>query len=303
VRPEQANALEICRRTLETDAVEVTLLKAIDFATANLPGRAGPLATEAASPHLPSAENVQIKEIACRGPVRMTQETSNNKGPIALENLTAHDLTIQQTTGDLHAFGPGRLESTRLGSATPLAPRSTARRTASPSPTAEGPIYIRVDYQDKITGNVNRKELVFHEEIRGVYGPVTRWSEKLDPDAMQYGEKEIRFRCDELHVRQVPGVQPKTSAVELEAVGNTDVDGQVFSARAHRLTYVEGKEQLLFEGDGRTAAELYHQRYVGGPRSHARAGKLEYWTETGRVNVRDAQFVDVGQALRPSDRP
>ncbi|MEX2137735.1 MAG: hypothetical protein WD894_00625 [Pirellulales bacterium] len=285
VNADQVNALEIRRSVLETDAVEVTLRRPVDFAAEQ------------------AAEDAEVADIACLGPVRMTQETSNNKGPIAVETLTAHDLTIQQATGDLNAFGPGWLETTRLGSATPLAPRSAAKPAVALAPSSEGLVYVRVDYQGKITGNVQRKELVFHDDIRGVYGPITRWGEKLDVNATQIGKQEIRFRSDELHVRQVAGVQPDTTAVELEAVGNTDVDGQAFSARAHRLTYVQGKEQLIFEGNGRSAAELDHQPLTGGSRNHARAGKLEYWLETGQVNVRDAQFFDLGQMGRDTPTP
>jgi hypothetical protein len=281
VRADQANRLETRRRLLETDTVEVTLRRPVNFAAQQ------------------TAEDAEVAETVCRGPVRMTQETSDGKGPVAVETLFTHDLTIQQATGDLHAFGPGWLETTRLGSATPLAPRSAAKPTAALTPSTKGPVFVRVDYQGKITGNVQRKELVFHDDIRGVYGPVARWGEKLDVNATQIGKQEIRFRSDELRVRQVPGMQPNTSAVELETVGNTDVDGQAFSARAHRLTYVQGKEQLIFEGDGRSVAELYHRPLTGGGRNHARAGKLEYWLETGQVNIREAQFFDLGQMSRP----
>ncbi len=281
VRADQVNPLEIRRRTVETDTVEVTMRRPIDFATPE------------------PAENTEVANIAFRGPVRMTQEASDNRGPLSFETLLAHDLTIDQATGDLQAFGPGSLETIRLGSANPLGPQNAARPAASPSKT-EGPVYVRVDYQGNITGNVHGKQLVLHDDIRGVYGPVERWGEKLDLNAAKIGKDEIRFRSDELHVRQVPGVQPNTTAVELEAIGNADVDGQAFSARAHRLTYVQGKDQLIFEGDGRSVAELYQQSQDAGGRNQFRAGRLVYRISTGDVDVRKGQFFELGQTLVPS---
>jgi hypothetical protein len=280
-----AHAAERRRSVLETETVEVTLRRPVDFAM-----------------DAPS-QNAEISEIACRGPVLMTQETSNPSGPVAVETLFTYDLTIEQATGELKAFGPGWLETTRLESESPFTPRSSTSRTASPKTSAAGPVYVRIEYQGEITGNIKRNHLVFHDDIRGVYGPVQQWGEKLDINAARFGKQEIRFRSDELHVRQVPGVQPDMSVIELEAIGNTDVDGQAFAARAHRLTYVQGKDQLIFEGDGRSVAELYHQPVAGGGRNHARAGKLEYWIKTGDVNVREAQFFDVGQTFLAPNPP
>jgi hypothetical protein len=277
VREDVANALEIRRSKLETDTVEVTLQRAVDFTAAE------------------ATEDAEVADIACRGPVHMTQETSDNSGLTAIETLFTRDLSIQQATGDLKAVGPGWLETTRLESETPFAPRGTPNSAPASVPNAKCPVFVRVEYQGQITGNLQHKHVVLHDDIRGVYGPIERWGEKLDLNAVQIGKQEIRFRSDELHVRQVPGVQPSTTSLELAAIGNTDVDGQAFSARAHRLTYVQGKDQLIFEGDGRSVAELYHQPLAGGGRNHARAGKLEYWIKTGDVNVSDAQFFNLGQ--------
>jgi hypothetical protein len=281
VRADQANVLEVRRRRLETDSVEVALQRPIDFAAQQ------------------SAEDAAVSNIACHGPVRMIQETTSSRGAVAIETLTTRDMEINQGSGDLHAIGPGWLETTRRGSPLPLAPGSAAKPTGAPSADAEGLVYVHVEYQGEITGNVRNKSLVFHDDIRGVYGPVERWGEKLDARAPQIGKQEVRFRSDELHVRQVPGVQPNTSDIELQAVGNTDVDGQAFSARAHKLTYVQGKDQLVFEGDGRSVAELYQQSLPGGSRNHFRASRLEYRVSTGEAEVSKGQFLELGQTLTP----
>jgi len=91
----------------------------------------------------------------------------------------------------------------------------------------------------------------------------------------------------------VPG-QPRR-AIELSAGGNVLVEGSGFTARSARLSYSELKDLLVFEGDGRTDAQLYRQERVGGPTSTASAGKILYWRRHNRVDVQDARYLDFDQ--------
>ena len=224
----------------------------------------------------------------------MTQRTSDERGQSAIDALVCRDLSIHQSTGDIQAFGPGRYETTRLGSASPFASGGAPRPAKTQSAAPDTPIYARVDFQGPVTGNSRLGELVLHDDIRGVYGPVANWNDKLDFDMERIGDG-MTFRSDQLKLRQTPGAKPNTGAIEVQAVGNTDVDGQTFSARAHSLSYVVGKDQLVLEGDGRSVADLYYQPRAGGPRSRARADKIEYWRTSGQVNVNGARFFDIGQ--------
>jgi hypothetical protein len=55
------------------------------------------------------------------------------------------------------------------------------------------------------------------------------------------------------------------------------------------------KDLLVFEGDGRTDAQLFRQDRVGGPTSSASAGKILYWRQHNRVEVQDARYLDFDQ--------
>ena len=84
-------------------------------------------------------------------------------------------------------------------------------------------------------------------------------------------------------------------SVELSAGGNVLVEGDSFTARSARLSFSEVKDLLVFEGDGRSDAQLFRQDRVGGPTSSASAGKILYWRKYNRVEVKDARYLDLDQ--------
>jgi hypothetical protein len=105
--------------------------------------------------------------------------------------------------------------------------------------------------------------------------------------------------CDQLTVRQttaMPGAgAPDRRPIELEAIGNTSIEGEEFRALAHRLTYAEAKDLLMLEGDGRTDAQLFRQERPGDPSANTAAKRIFYWRSANRVYVNDPRFFDFNQ--------
>ena len=87
----------------------------------------------------------------------------------------------------------------------------------------------------------------------------------------------------------------KRGTIELEAQGNTVVEGVDFTARAIRMTYSQAKDLLILEGDGRTDAELFRQEQVGGKTSKAVAQKILYQPKTKQLRVEDARSFELSQ--------
>jgi hypothetical protein len=108
--------------------------------------------------------------------------------------------------------------------------------------------------------------------------------------------RAVSINSDALGIAQAPPLpgQPRSS-IELAAAGNVLVEGESFTARSARLTWSEGKDLLVFEGDGRSDAQLFRQVRVGAPTSSASAGKILYWRGLNRVDVDDARFLDLDQ--------
>ena len=115
--------------------------------------------------------------------------------------------------------------------------------------------------------------------------------------------------CDQLTVRETAdrapaqGDRQERGFLELEALGNTLVEGNGFTARAHRLTFAEKKSLLVLEGDGRSDAQLFRQPLPGGPTSQAAARRILYWQSTNRVEIDDARFFDFGQFTGGGSKP
>ena len=102
--------------------------------------------------------------------------------------------------------------------------------------------------------------------------------------------------CDVLGVGQAPPMPGRQrSSIELGAGGNVLVEGESFTARSARLTWSEAKDLLVFEGDGRSDAQLFRQLKAGSQPSTASAGKILYWRALNRVDVEDARFLDLDQ--------
>ena len=129
--------------------------------------------------------------------------------------------------------------------------------------------------------------------MRAVYGPVAGWDKTLDIDRPELLEEGgVLMNCQRLTLREMPGSTRDSTSMEMEATGDTVVEGRGFTARAARIGYVDEKQLLVLEGDGRRDAELSRQTRIGGPQSHLSARKIMYWRFDNRVEVDDARSLE-----------
>jgi hypothetical protein len=98
-------------------------------------------------------------------------------------------------------------------------------------------------------------------------------------------------------VAELNGAEGQPAAMEVEALGNTMVEGQTFTARAHRLSYAAGKDMLVLEGGQRGDAELWYQAAAGKTTSHAAARKIRYWPSTQQADVEKGRYLDLNQLM------
>ncbi len=238
----------------------------------------------------------------------------DGRGQTGVTLIQVPDLMVNQVTGVIESHGAGWLSTVRPGNA-PAAP-SGGFLGASAPPASTAPAtgqadrskltYLGVQFERGINGNLHRRELTFSDQVKAVYGPVKDWSDKLDAeDPETLGPQGVLLNCEQLTVRETnPSANPtqERGPMELEAIGNTLVEGMAFTARAHRLAYAEAKDLLVLEGDGRTDAQLYRQAHPGAATTKAAARKIMYWRGTNRVEVDDARFFDFGQ-ISAGDSP
>jgi len=244
-----------------------------------------------------------VARIACGSGVKIENESLDDAGERSLQRLYVRDLVIDRASGDVSGTGPGRLTSTRTGQppalSIPSGPGATGpagQPPVAPSRPA-GLSYLGVDFQQGLRGNIHRRMMEFHQRVEAIHGPVASWDDALDPHAAAGLPKGVvLISCDVLGVGQAPLLPGQSrSTLELGAGGNVLVEGESFTARSARLSWSEAKDLLVFQGDGRSDAQLFRQLEVGGRPSTASAGKILYWRGLNRVDVEDARYLDLDQ--------
>lgn len=268
---------------LKAGSLDVILAQPIDFS----------------DPAKQRGQRSEVARIACGSGVRIDSQNTAEDGSKSIEQLFVRDLVLDRATGGFTGTGPGRLTSTRYGQspamAMPVAPGAAA--AAAPPPRPDELTYLGVDFQRGLRGNINHRVMEFHQRVEAIWGPVAQWGDSLDPHAPGgLPPRAVSISSDVLSVGQSP-VSPgqRQTAIELAAGGNVLVEGETFTARSTRLSWSEAKDLLVFEGDGRSDAQLFRQERVGGPTSSASAGKILYWRALNRVDVEDARFLDLDQ--------
>jgi hypothetical protein len=252
--------------------------------------------------------NPQIEQVRAQGGIFMENQTHEQNRLTAIEKMEAQNLVIDNVTGAVKADGPGRMRTVRHGSVAPgmlgsgmLGPGmldDAPENADPPSSTADRDtlVYLNVRFQGSITGNLHRRTMTFNDRVRAVYGPVDSWQATLpedDPDRL--GPNGALLSCDHLSVTEMPTPGANRPAMELEARGNTRIEGRDFTARGTRMTYAEAKGLLILEGDGRTDAALYLQRQIGGATNEFFAKKIHYWPRTKRLSVSGARSLEMNQ--------
>lgn len=243
-----------------------------------------------------------VARIACGSGVKIRNVSTTADGSQSVERLYIRDLVIDRTTGHVLGNGPGRLENVRLGQApgfdTPAGlagPGQQPQQPASPKP--DELTYLAVDFQKGLSGNLGRRVLEFQQRVEAIFGPVASWDDRLDPrDARGLPPRAVKISSDVLGVGQTPPLPGmRRGSMEMYATGNILVEGDTFTGRSSRLSWSESKDLIVFEGDGRSDAQLYRQERVGAPTSTASAGKIFFWRGLNRIDIQDARYLDLDQ--------
>jgi len=269
--------------TLEAGSLDVVLDGPIDFSPAGGP----------------SSDDRQVARVACGGGVRIRTVGQGDDGSRSVERLYTRDLVLDRVSGDVVGNGPGRLESVRLGQppGMPAVPGESGGPQAAAPPRPDELNFLGIDFQRGLRGNIGRRILEFHQRVEAIFGPVASWEETLDPhDPRGLPPRAVRISTDTLGAGQSPPMPGRQRAtLELYAQGNVLVEGESFTGRSSRLRWSEAKDLIVFEGDGRTDAQLYRQMKVGAPTSTASAGKILFWRSLDRIDIHDARYLDLDQ--------
>ncbi len=261
------------------DGLDVTLVERLDFLQAK------------------ASAQPQVDAIEFDGHFALENRSFDKQRRLAsIEKMEAVSLRVEQQTGNMRATGPGWVSTVRTGGASnPLAARLAPAAPPGGRTAADEPqfTYLFAEFQLQIEGNFHQRQVEFQRHVRAVYGPVTGWDKTLNIDRPELlDEGGVLMSCQRLTLREMPGSSRDSTTLEMEATGDTIVEGRGFTARAARIGYVDEKQLLVLEGDGRRDAELTRQTSIGGPQSSLTARKIMYWRFDNRVEVDDARSLE-----------
>ena len=310
------------RDLLRTELLEVTLDRQIHFDAGT------------------ASERPNVKHLACHGGSYLESHKFDERGkPLSVDKLQTKDLDVDQLTGNIKGQGPGWLSSVRWSdnqSMTPAGPvqpgqlprarhqpgqfppqRRAGHETASqirlnhssqPQPKKEQLVFLAVEFQQRMSGNLQRKNMLFEQQVRTVYGNVQAWDDTLNPNAPEELKPgDILMTSQQLAVsedarsNQASGMARHRAYMEMAATGNARVDGKTeagmnFYSQSARLTYSQMKDLLVLEGDGRTDARIFRQTRVGGPMSEAcRWIDHVLALRPTPLKIGDARFLDLSE--------
>lgn len=259
---------------LAGEHLDVTLTQRIDFSADKPP------------------TDVHVGYVAFRGDVLLQNASLQQGQRTSIDRMHVRDLTIDQPSGRLKAAGPGWGSSVRRNQQIQAGPaeRSAAAQITG---TAADLVYVRVDFEDQIVGNLHDRAIEFHGRVRTLYGPVADWRDRLEPDPRDgLAAGVYLLTSDRLVLAETPVSGNEPAAFEVIADGNTTVEGNRFTARAWRVSYARAKELLILQGDGRNDAELWLK---GSVTPDAAAQQIRFWTHNNSIQVDGARFFQLSQ--------
>ena len=144
----------------------------------------------------------------------------------------------------------------------------------------------KLDFRQLDTHHV----VTFGEQTTTVYGPIPNWTATLDAkDPDRLPPQALLLEAKALTVHQIPASKADRGWFELTAEGNVlgqgANQGSRYTARGHRLTYSEQKQQLVLRGDGLSPAFFFQEDATGNSLPAGRGDELQYSLKSKHVTV------------------
>lgn len=230
----------------------------------------------------------EVSKIKFLGSVSMTSAQYENGDVIAAQIGAFREFTLDQKTGDLFGQGPGWIKSWRPGrkGRANLSPVSSVKANTPLQSTSGDLEYAKIDFVGRMKGNINRRFSEFYDEVRVVYGPVTKIRQEIDPDddqLLQLPKNSGLMRCNRLELKHRQAEGEKTGHINLRGNGNVVLEGHDFRAQADQITFDQLKKLFVLQSFGKTKARVMLQSAVGAQSSSADGRRIIFNPSTGEL--------------------
>ena len=247
-------------------------------------------------------EKVQIERVICKDGVEFDSYKYQEAKLAELRRGRFAELTVNQTTGDTTALGPGVIKLWRRGRGkrAGMTPNASVKANRALKPDAAAWEYMRINFDGTADGNLKQKFNTFKDTVKIVYGPVERplmvipmQNQNLDDLPKDAGW----MQCQSLRITQHESAQKDDATyVHLLANGNVHLEGRTaygtFSGRANSVSFDESKGLYTLRSQGRQKATIFRQTQVGGDTSQADAQLMYFIPARNILKFDQATFLD-----------
>ena len=255
-----------------------------------------------------STEGVDLAQVECAGGVFIDHRSIDPQGQTSHERAKLEQLAVNRLTGEISGQGPGWVRSVHLGDSTGGFGIGQQQDKA-----AAGLRFLRVDFQQGLGGNLDRRSLRFFENVRAIYGPVLAWDHELPihspngvpPDAVELSCDELRVYEDPAAVSQRRVAGAKLGKIELRALGSVRIDaaasgkGGAMTAEAAEVNYSQASDRFTLAGDGQRLGTVWLQVDPTQPVTPTSFQRLTYYRNQNHLIVNDLRGIE----YRPAGPP
>ena len=244
----------------------------------------------------PKDQKPTIHFITCRDGVEVESNEYIDNRLIGIRSASFWQMNVDQKTGNAEARGPGWLTLWRRED--PGKPHSESKVSKANLPQktdTDNWTYTRIDFNGKMTGNVEQRSTTFDDRVQITHGNVRRALDTIDRDNLPPNAGWMRSNSLKLIQHEIPGQEKKY--ISMLAKGNAELEGtalvknkrtpssQTFSASADTISFDESKDLYMFRSFGNRKATLRRFSRVGSDPNQSVAQQIEFAPAYDRVTL------------------
>jgi lipopolysaccharide export system protein LptA len=229
-------------------------------------------------------EAARVKNLMCDQKVNLHDVAMDGTKLVKDQRLQGTYLEIDNVANTAQAGGPGVVRIFQRG-APDLAPGAAAAPPKPGAGAAKAEMKLtHVTYTGKMWADDKEKIARFYQDVKLIHVPTEDPNLKIDLNTMvdKLPPNGMYMECKVLEVSNKQ-INDKDNQ-EMTATGNVFVKAEEFYGRAAKVTYVENKDQVIFDGE-KGSAYLYRVHVKGAKPDVIEANKIIYLRKTGEFSV------------------
>ena len=181
------------------------------------------------------------------------------------QRISVPSATFNTDTGSLRATGPGSVATHRVSNGqdgNPFARLNRTPKTANRAPNTAKPktgiSFIRINFDNEMEIDSQRKKMEIDGRVRSVYSPVQTWDQTFDPDqTASLAPGGVYLTCEHLQLAQWSPRNNTKPTSEMIATGNAHIKSDILESVSDRVSYNEQSDTLTLDGTARSDAKLW----------------------------------------------